>query len=61
VDFSDMRWVRGDITFLYNGDTNPETALAVLDNQVRTNREVLVPPCTAEWSLATLGKAFFLL
>jgi hypothetical protein len=36
VDFSDMRWVRGDITFLYNGDTSPETALAVLDNQVTT-------------------------
>ena len=34
VDVSDMRWVRGDITFLYNGDTSPEAALAVLDNQV---------------------------
>ena len=34
VDFNDMHWVRGDISFIYNGDAPPEAALAVLDNQV---------------------------
>ena len=34
VDFSDMRWVRGDISFIYNGTARQETALTVLDNEV---------------------------
>ena len=34
VDFNDMKWVRGDIAFIYNGDAGPDTDLAVLDNQV---------------------------
>jgi len=33
VDFSEMRWERGDITFLYRGDQSPEEALCVLDNK----------------------------
>jgi len=33
VDFNDMHWVRGDISFIYNGDAPPEAALTVLDNQ----------------------------
>ena len=34
VDFNDMRWVRGDIAFIYNGDKDKNAALTVLDNQV---------------------------
>ena len=37
VDFNDMHWVRGDISFIYNGDAPPEAALTVLDNQVMSN------------------------
>jgi len=33
VDFSEMRWERGDITFLYRGDKTPEISLCVLDNK----------------------------
>ncbi|XP_054275927.1 ankyrin repeat domain-containing protein 13C-A-like isoform X2 [Macrosteles quadrilineatus] len=33
VDFNDMRWERGDITFLLNGDAKPSQSLAVLDNK----------------------------
>eukprot|EP00092_Neocalanus_flemingeri_P029103 GFUD01031591.1.p1 GENE.GFUD01031591.1~~GFUD01031591.1.p1 ORF type:complete len:466 (-),score=158.84 GFUD01031591.1:1141-2538(-) len=33
VDFSEMRWERGDITFLYRGDEVPEHSLCVLDNK----------------------------
>uniref|UniRef100_A0A8D8Y6Q3 Ankyrin repeat domain-containing protein 13C n=1 Tax=Cacopsylla melanoneura TaxID=428564 RepID=A0A8D8Y6Q3_9HEMI len=32
VDFNDMRWERGDISFLFNGDGNPSESLVVLDN-----------------------------
>jgi len=35
VDFNDMRWVRGDIAFIYNGDKTKEDALTVLDNQAK--------------------------
>lgn len=33
VDFSEMRWERGDITFLYRGDQPSHQALCVLDNK----------------------------
>ncbi|KAG8248501.1 Ankyrin repeat domain-containing protein 13C [Homalodisca vitripennis] len=33
VDFNDMRWERGDITFLLNGEVKPSQSLAVLDNK----------------------------
>ncbi|KAL1456904.1 hypothetical protein WDU94_001591 [Cyamophila willieti] len=32
VDFNDMRWERGDISFLFNGDGKPSESLVVLDN-----------------------------
>jgi len=35
VDFSEMRWERGDITFLYRGDRPQKTALHVLDNKAK--------------------------
>jgi len=40
VDFNDMRWVRGDITFIYNGDAPQETALTVLDNEAEVYQYV---------------------
>ena len=33
VDFNDMRWERGDISFLFNGDVKPSQSLTVLDNK----------------------------
>jgi len=33
VDFSEMRWERGDITFLYRGDEGPDQSLCVIDNK----------------------------
>jgi len=34
VDFSEMRWERGDITFLYRGEEPPDKALCVMDNKL---------------------------
>ena len=33
VDFSEMRWERGDITFLYRGDEGPDQSLCEIDNK----------------------------
>lgn len=33
VDFNDMRWERGDITFVFDGDAPPNKGLTVLDNK----------------------------
>ena len=35
VDFSEMRWERGDITFLYRGEQNNDKSLCVLDNKAK--------------------------
>ena len=35
VDFSEMKWERGDITFLYQGEEKGEKALCVLDNKAK--------------------------
>ena len=47
VDFSDMRWERGDISFLFNGNVKPAEALTVLDNKAclfqRVRYEVSCP------------------
>lgn len=41
VDFTEMRWERGDITFLYKGDAKtPEESLFVLDNKLRVYQKV---------------------
>jgi len=41
VDFSEMRWERGDITFLYRGDADtPEESLFVLDNDLKVFQKV---------------------
>lgn len=33
VDFTDMRWERGDISFIFRGDKPPHESLTVLDNE----------------------------
>ena len=33
VDFNDMRWERGDVSFLFVGHVKPSEALTVLDNK----------------------------
>lgn len=40
VDFSDMRWERGDISFIFRGDNNPRESLTVLDNEFRCYQRV---------------------
>ncbi|XP_039286008.1 ankyrin repeat domain-containing protein 13C isoform X2 [Nilaparvata lugens] len=40
VDFNDMRWERGDISFLFNGDVKPSQSLTVLDNRASLYQRV---------------------
>lgn len=40
VDFNDMRWERGDISFIFNGDQKPGHSLTVLDNKAKLFQRV---------------------
>ncbi|XP_072032629.1 ankyrin repeat domain-containing protein 13C-like [Amphiura filiformis] len=40
VDFSEMKWTRGDITFLFNGSAKPNQSLVVLDNEHKLYQRV---------------------
>lgn len=40
VDFSDMHWERGDISFIFNGDSRPNESLTVLDNMLKVYQNV---------------------
>ncbi|CAH1132684.1 unnamed protein product [Ceutorhynchus assimilis] len=40
VDFSDMRWERGDISFIFRGDAKPNESLTVLDNVGKVYQQV---------------------
>lgn len=40
VDFSDMRWERGDISFIFRGDKSPKESLTVLDNEFQCYQRV---------------------
>lgn len=40
VDFSDMRWERGDISFIFRGDKCPQESLTVLDNNYQIFQRV---------------------
>lgn len=40
VDFNDMRWERGDISFIFNGDQKPSHSLTVLDNKAKLFQRV---------------------
>ncbi|XP_066995160.1 ankyrin repeat domain-containing protein 13C isoform X1 [Anabrus simplex] len=48
VDFNDMRWERGDITFLFNGDRKPNQSLTVLDNKAELYQRVRYEETEAE-------------
>ena len=40
VDFNDMKWERGDITFIFSGDKPPTKSLVVLDNKLKVYQRV---------------------
>ena len=40
VDFSDMRWERGNISFIFRGDKSPHESLTVLDNDFKCYQRV---------------------
>lgn len=40
VEFSDMRWERGDISFIFNGNALPNESLTVLDNMTKVYQRV---------------------
>lgn len=40
VDFNDMRWERGDITFVFDGKSPPGDALTVMDNKLKVYQKV---------------------
>lgn len=40
VDFNDMRWDRGDVSFLFIGHVKPSEALTVLDNRACVYQKV---------------------
>ncbi|XP_067627205.1 ankyrin repeat domain-containing protein 13C [Eurosta solidaginis] len=40
VDFNDMRWERGDISFIFRGDRPPHESLTILDNEYECYQHV---------------------
>lgn len=40
LDFSEMKWERGDVTFLFNGHMKPSRSLIVLDNKQKVYQYV---------------------
>ena len=40
VDFNDMKWERGDITFIFNGEKKPSQSLTVLDNKAKVYQKI---------------------
>ncbi|XP_023954986.1 ankyrin repeat domain-containing protein 13C [Bicyclus anynana] len=40
VDFSDMKWERGDISFIFQGEKPPSESLTVIDNKVKVYQRV---------------------
>ncbi|KAI5642251.1 hypothetical protein NE865_05613 [Phthorimaea operculella] len=40
VDFTDMKWERGDISFIFQGEKIPSEALTVLDNKAKVFQRV---------------------
>eukprot|EP00058_Branchiostoma_floridae_P015060 XP_002600548.1 hypothetical protein BRAFLDRAFT_70075 [Branchiostoma floridae] len=40
VDFSDMRWQRGDLSFIFNGHLRPNVSLVVLDNELKVFQRI---------------------
>lgn len=52
VDFSDMRWERGDISFIFRGDVDPTESLTVMDNVGQLYQRV-------RYEVSKLGKTIF--
>ncbi|CAH1775055.1 unnamed protein product [Owenia fusiformis] len=48
VDFNDMKWERGDISFIFNGEKKPSHSLKVLDNKTRVYQRVRQEDTEAE-------------
>lgn len=48
VDFSDMKWERGDISFLFVGDAKPSQSLVVLDNKLKVYQKMRYEETEAE-------------
>ncbi|XP_054710438.1 LOW QUALITY PROTEIN: ankyrin repeat domain-containing protein 13C-like [Uloborus diversus] len=48
VDFSDMKWERGDISFLFVGDAKPSQSLVVLDNKLKVFQKMRYEETEAE-------------
>ncbi|GIX81657.1 ankyrin repeat domain-containing protein 13C [Caerostris extrusa] len=40
VDFNDMKWERGDISFIFMGDRKPSHSLVVLDNKLKVYQKM---------------------
>lgn len=40
IDFSEMHWQRGDISFIFRGDMPPKDSLTVLDNEAKCFQHV---------------------
>ena len=40
VDFNDMKWERGDITFIFNGELKPQQSLTVIDNKLKVYQKI---------------------
>jgi len=48
VDFSDMKWERGDISFLFSGHSKPSQSLTVIDNKLKVYQSVRYEESEAE-------------
>lgn len=51
VDFSDMKWERGDISFLFMGDAKPSQSLVVLDNKLKVFQKMRYEVCVYEYTI----------
>ena len=45
LDFTEMKWERGDVTFLFNGSMKPSRSLIVLDNKLKVYQYVRYEVC----------------
>ncbi|XP_042911005.1 ankyrin repeat domain-containing protein 13C-A isoform X2 [Parasteatoda tepidariorum] len=49
IDFNDMKWERGDISFLFSGDNKPSKSLVVLNNKLKVYQEIRYEETEAEF------------
>lgn len=48
VDFNDMRWERGDVSFVFMGDAKPSQSLTVIDNKLKVYQRIRYEESEAE-------------